>query len=344
MLSAFTHRKFWVLSLLAFLAACGGGSAGIPAAAPAPSSLPLPIVTPPATATTLTLSHSTLALKASGASRSFAVLNTGAHPATWVEVDPTVALPPGTTYLSNCGTLAPGASCSITIDPGAVASAVPGGTVSTSVSLAVRGSNTNTPTVDVFVLDYGSFYQGGHVFALSDAGPFTESVGGKVAIAGASGSLYAWSQHKVAPAAVFEVPGVSDDSTGPLPSCDGKFDGACNTQLIVAADDHAGVPLANYAAGACRATLNSYADWYLPAICELSGSPAAGCISGETVQEKLQTPGHASFPDSWSSTQWSVGPTALAWFHAFASPPGGNSAGTFKGIPTAVSCVRQLTR
>lgn len=343
MLSAITHRKFWVLNLLAFLAACGGGSGGSPAAAPPPAP-PLPIVTAPATATTLTLSHSTLALKVSGASRSFNVLNTGTAPALLVEVDPAVAFPPGTTYLHNCSTLAPGASCTVTIDPGAVASAVPGAAASASVSMAVRGSNTNTPSVDVYVLDYGSLYQGGHVFAFSDVGPFTESVGGKVATAGPSGSLYTWSQHNVAPAAVFEIPGVSDNSVGPLPSCDGKFDGACNTQLIVAADDHAGVPLSNYAAGACRATLNSYADWYLPAICELSGSPAAGCISGETVQEKLQTPGHASFPDSWSSTQWSVGPTALAWFHAFASPPGGNSAGTFKGIPTAVSCARQLTR
>ncbi len=344
MLSAITNRKFCVLNLLALLTACGGGSGGSPEAAPppVPPPPPPPVLTSPAAATTLSVSLSVLALKVSGASRSVSVVNTGAHPATLVEVDPAVVFPAGTTYLNHCATLAPGATCTITITPGAVASAPPGALAPVPVSMAVRGSNTNTPTVQVHVLDYGSVYQGGHVFALDDATPPSASIGGKVAIAGDSTALYNWSQHNVAPGAVFEIPGVTDNSAGPLPFCNGKFDGACNTQRIVSAPEHVGVPLTGYAAGACRATINGYADWYLPAICELSDSASTGCTSGESVQERLHRPGHVSFPTSWSSTQWSVGPVALAWFHAFA-PPGGGSAGMFKGVPTAVSCVRQLT-
>lgn len=155
-------------------------------------------------------------------------------------------------------------------------------------------------------------------------------------------ATYNWSHHFAGPGPVFEVSGVSDDSVGPAPDCNGKFDGACNTQLIVTATEHGGVPLANYAAGACRSTLHGYADWYLPAICEMSNSLASGCPGGETMQEKLQTPGYVHFADSWSSTQANIGPVALAWRHAFATLPAGDSQVMFKNVAAAASCVRQF--
>lgn len=336
MTSAFTLRTFWALNLCALLAACGGGSGGTPTAASAPT----PTATPPASTTSLAVSPAVLALKASGSARSISVTNTGIHPALLVEVDPAVVMPMGTSYMSNCATLAPGASCTITITPGALPSATPGVPAPVPVALSVRGSNAPAQAVQVHVLDYGSVYQGGYVFAFNEAPPLGQSVGGKVATL-STPVHYNWSEHYVGPGPVFEVFGVTDNSAPPA-GCNARFDGACNTQRILAAPEHAGVPLANYAAGACRATINTYADWYLPAICELSPSVASGCPSGETMQEKLQTPGLLNFADSWSSTQASVGPTALAWRHVFSGPSAGTSQQMFKNVVAAASCVRRF--
>ncbi len=303
---------------------------------------PAPSATPPAPSTSLVVNPAMLALKASGIARSFTVVNTGAAPALLVEVDPAVVWPMGTTTASNCATLAPGASCTITITPGALPSAAPGVPAPVPVAMSIQSSNAPALAVQVHVLGYGSVFQGGHLFAFDESGPPTQSVGGKVA-AVSSATPVNWSEHYIASNLVFEVAGVSDNSVGSAISCNGKFDGACNTQAIIAAPEHLSVRLENYTAGTCRGTLNTYADWYLPAICEMSNSAASGCPSGETLQEKLHTPGHLLFADSWSSTQASVGPVALAWRHSFATLPGGDSQVMYKNVPAAASCVRQLS-
>ena len=336
--------NFPVLFLFVFLAACGGGSKSPPAADPPPKPAP-PAVPIPAPATTLSLSVSTLALKVSGNQRVLTVANTGADAALLMTVDPGV-FPAGTSSATTCGsTLAPGATCTITISPGASPSAVPGVLASAAVPVVVHGGNTNTLTADVYVLDYGSFYQGGQVFAMDDTTANSTSVGGKVAAM--TGLKPSWSFDKVGGSAtVFDVVGVTDTSVGPAPACDARFDGACNTELIVAHPRHDTVPLASYAAGVCRsATLNSFSDWYLPAICEMAGGGGAACPGGETMDEKLRVPGYASFPDSWSSTQASFNPGPFAWVNTFASASGAGPTFNFKGNLgfMAASCVRQLT-
>ncbi|MDO9434442.1 hypothetical protein [Hydrogenophaga sp.] len=293
----------------------------------------------------MSLSVSTLALKVSGNPRVLTVANIGADAALLLSVDPGV-FPAGTSSATTCGsTLAPGATCTITISPGTSPSAVPGVLASAAVPVVIQGSNTNTLTADVHVLAYGSFYQGGQVFAMDDTTPNSGSVGGKVAAT--TGLKPGWSVDKVSGGfTVFDVAGVADNSVGPAPACDAKFDGACNTDLIVGHPRHDTIPPADYAAGMCRsATLNSYSDWYLPAICEMAAGGTVGCPGGETMDEKLQVPGYATFPDSWSSTQTSFDPFALVWVETFTSVPGAGPSIYFKGITGAMaaSCVRKLT-
>lgn len=71
----------------------------------------------------------------------------------------------------------------------------------------------------------------------------------------------------------------------------------------------------------------------------MSNSAASACPSGETMQEKLQTPGYVHFAESWSSTQTSFDAVALSWRHNFAT---GVSQHMYKNVPTAASCVRRF--
>ncbi|WP_058533701.1 hypothetical protein [Legionella saoudiensis] len=83
-------------------------------------------------------------------------------------------------------------------------------------------------------------------------------------------------------------------------ACQGNADGQCNTENIlkfyntfITHYDTSGTPpftatpgptpLTYYAAGLCAQTINGYADWYLPAICEMGPTYIpnnAGCIAG----------------------------------------------------------------
>ncbi|MCL9684829.1 hypothetical protein [Legionella maioricensis] len=121
-----------------------------------------------------------------GNPRGIVITNTGTLAATNVIYSITPALPAGATISpANCGTIAPGASCVLTVTPGTTPSASPGANPNPSV-ITFQGSNTNSTTVAVNIITYGSVYQQGYVFSVDDtqgcsSTPCTGSVGGTVA-------------------------------------------------------------------------------------------------------------------------------------------------------------------
>lgn len=330
------------------LPACGGSSVeSAPSeATPAPAPAPAP---PP---TTLSISASALALAAAnaaarpapipGAPRVLTVINTGTAPAVGVVVDPSGILPVGTSITSNCaGALAPLASCTFTITPGAVATAAP-------VTLSIQGSNTNTVASAVQVLAYGSVYQGGLVFAIDDATPNTGSVGGKVVEANASMDDVIWS-----PFPANAIPGIDQRSSTP---CVGARDGACNTQVIVAfhVANLPGLGPTTYAAGVCsESTFAGYLDWYLPAICEtgvdVSGRALSGCGSrtAPTLQNIYSSlvdnvNVKASFDNQWTST--AISNFSSPYSQQYKHPTYGSYQNVLQyGSMRAARCVRAIT-
>ncbi|WP_382323191.1 DUF1566 domain-containing protein [Hydrogenophaga sp. UC242_53] len=265
------------------------------------------------------------------------------------------ALPSGTNLSSTCSTLAPGATCTITVTPGNAPSAAQGNTAPVPVTLSVGGSNTNLLTPTVQVLTHGSVYQGGYVFGIDDTTPVTGNVGGKVAALNDAVGLapgVIWSSNGnsgTTPDVAYNVvPGVDELSTPALGRCNGGTDGACNTNEITTF--YTGVNHTYYAAGACRATQSGYSDWYLPAVCELGGQASAGCApGGASMQANLIDNGAvnvAALPTAvnyWSSTPRNGNPNFDAWVHRFATMGGAVSTGIDKSTTLPVRCVRALT-
>jgi hypothetical protein len=349
MLHHLSSARWMSLCSAVLLAACGGsgGGAGAPTA--------------PTPTTTLSVSPSSLALSVNspgassaltGLPRSFTIKNVGTETAQSVIYAVRAGSPAlgGTTLASNCATLAPGATCTITVTPGGTASATPGDTNPVPITLSVGGLNTNLLAPTVHVLTHGSVYQDGYVFAIDDTSSNTASVGGKVAALSDSSSTSGmfWSAGAGGAVARDNVPGVSDDSTPPLPSCAGNVDGKCNTDAIER--QYPATLLTEYAAGLCQgATLGGHIDWYLPSTCELSGS--RGAVACPASQQSIQTElvdnfiaaGGLPSADYWSSTQGSAGAaTASAWGSLLQQTTGTSSLAD-KGSLYRVRCVRALT-
>jgi hypothetical protein len=205
-----------------------------------------------------------------GTPRVISVTNVGNNPALAVTYVPSPALPSGTTVTpANCGDMAPGATCVLTVTPGSTPSAAPADTSPAPVTLAIAGSNTNSVGVAVQVLTYGSVYQAGYLFSVDDATAATGSVGGKVVALTDQSTTVVWS-----PAGNDNIPGIYETSVAPPSTCNGNTDGACNTRVITRF--YSSYPSNTYAAGLCStANMGGFADWYLPAICEL-GYDASG--------------------------------------------------------------------
>jgi hypothetical protein len=327
---------------LACLVACGGDSS-----APAPATPP-----PVAANTTLSVSTSVLALAISGNPRTVTVTNTGTDLATALALVATPALPAGSVVSSNtCADLAAGASCVLTITPGAIPSAAPGDTNPVPITLRITGSNTNTVTTDVSVLDHGSVHQAGYVFALDDTTPPSGSVGGKAAGLNDSSTGVVWAVDSVGSPAFDAVPGISELNVAP--PCNGNRDGACNSNAILSF--YAASPLNQYPAGLCKATLNGLSDWYLPAICEMgfdntsngstcgtSGSPLTDNMQSNLV-DKGNVGGLQDANFYWSSTQFSAVPTFGAYAQRFGTAGSSAQSGYTKVQPWLVRCVRALT-
>ena len=339
--------------------------------------------------TTLTTSVSDLALSitgytefgvagtpSSGVARVISITNTGSNSAMDLNVS-TPTWPSGTTSMTSCGaTLASGASCTITVTPGSTATS--DGTNPSTVGTApvpgvvsVSSSNANTVNTNVVVIGYGTIWQGGHIFALDDSTPNTGSVGGKVLTTSDQASTLpngiVWSSDDSGSAVFDLIYGVSevstsstaDPSTGQVSgqlACNGNVDGFCNTNNIYTyyQNNATNAPInANfYASGLCKATIGSYSDWYLPAICELgfdAGASGTGCGTSasptlQNVQSNLVDGGGLNLVSSfyWSSTEVSALPQPRSWYQDFAAGSS-QQADTLKIQRLGVRCARNLT-
>lgn len=321
---------------------------------------PKTIVVSQTFAATLSSSVDTLALSVNtggaltGTPRIITITNTGPESATNVTYSQSPALPAGTTIApANCGTIAPSGTCVLTVTPGATPSAIPGDTSPTPITLTIRGNNTNTLVPTINVLAYGSVYQSGFLFSVNDSTPPTGSIGGTVAAltdqAVPPSNGLAWSVDNDSIWGISEVSTtlVPDPATLPaLSNCNGATDGSCNTDNIVTFYSPPirvpATPLANYAAGRCRLSINGLSDWYLPAICEM-GPPntGAGCTLG-TQNMRDNLPSGLISDAYWSSTEGNDDPQSNAWVEIFSQ---NLQQSRFKGITDfGVRCVRSLTQ
>lgn len=289
-----------------------------------------------------------------GHARVFTVTNTGTATALAVihaRSTGSPAWPNGTNTSTNCTTLAPGASCTITVTPGNTASAVPGDLAPVPITLSVGGSNTNLLSPTVQVLTHGSVYQGGYVFSIDDTTSPAGNIGGKVAALNDASPGVIWDSNGNGGAPVdvaySVIPGIDELSTPFAGFCYGGTDGACNTNEIT--NFLTGVNNAYYAAGACRATMNTYSDWYLPAVCELGSDASPGCAGGQSMQANLIDNNALSvgtLPTAisyWSSTPSNAAPDFNAWAHQFGIGILAVSSSDFKHGLHRVRCVRALT-
>jgi hypothetical protein len=312
-------------------------------------------VSPAAPLTTLSISRAEIALAtqgiltdASGAGtqpsqpRTLTITNTGATVADNVMYTITPSLPAGTTIApANCGNIAPGASCTLTITPGATPSS-PADQVPAPSTINVAGINTPTPvSSDIIILTYGNRYKSGFIFAIDDSTNQAISVGGKVA------ALI----DQEPPAFPNGIVWSPFDAFVPEP-CAKFTDGACNTQEIVNFYTPP-TSLSDYAAGLCKAVISGLNDWYLPAICEQGHSLATGECGNiavpniQNIQSNLVDNAQGSIGglngSYWSSVQAPppANPFTTSLFQDFFIG-GGFQSRTSKSAQLGVRCVRQI--
>ena len=330
--------------------------------------------------TTLTASVPTLGLSVrdttlnaalTGTPRLITITNTGANAATNVTYSPSPALPSGTTISpASCDTIPASGTCVLTITPGSTASAPAGNTSPTPITLSVSGTNTNTLTPTLNIVTYGSVYQGGYVYAVDDTTPDTGSIGGKVATLTDQATNFSpgiiWSSDANGNPSDIAIYGISETSTtsSPNPSsgqvssqtaCNGNTDGSCDSNNIYVyyqpPTTNPAINTSLYATGLCKATINGYSDWYLPAICEMGVSASASSGCGTSVSPTLQNM-QSNLVDNgnigslsgyyWSSTEASSTPTNAAWNQYFASGGSGQNF-AYKANTLGVRCSRALT-
>lgn len=260
----------------------------------------------------LVASTPALALATSGTARFLKVTNAGVVTAELLELRVT-GLPSGSTAHSSCPVeLPPDTSCLVLIRPGSRPSAEPANLTPVPAKLTLRGSNTNVLDVNVSVITYGSFHQGGFVFALDDKTAITGGVSGKVVATADTSPAANWS-----PTAT-EVAGVSDNSLAGANSCNGAVEGRCNTSRILA---HFPSGERNFAAAQCADLRGGgFADWYLPALCEMGytttgpgngicGTKATPLLPDNVRSRLFDTDGLFHFSNHyWTSTQASLNP------------------------------------
>jgi len=189
--------------------------------------------------------------------KTITITNSGPSAATGMTYTFSPALPTGTTVDGQCPTIAAGATCVLTLNPGATPSTA-GAIVPTPSVMTISGTDTHTLTVDLTVLTYSNIYQGGYVFDI-DALTADRNVGGKVVTA-QQPNLLQWSPI---------------GKTLSFPNQD--IDGLGNTQAIVTSfgvGQYAAYFCTNFQADdigtACLSGQTCFKEWYLPAICEIT--------------------------------------------------------------------------
>jgi len=272
--------------------------------------------------TTLAAS-STGTIPVSGASGSITITNTGT---TYTAYNVSAILPGGwsgvTQDASNCAALAPNATCTLTFT-----STTP---YVAQGNIVITGDNIISPPTIALAFSLDGY------LVWSVPTPSTALV---LASSDASSSN-AWSS------ADNSIPGINETSTAP--PCNGATDGACDTGQI---GDYYGAPYTNYAAGLCDEITSdntgavSLGTWYLPAICELSGSgEGAGCSSGlANIDSNLVQLGFGGLSNYyWSSTEYSGLPANVAWAQLFAVG-GSIQLDLDKNSAVAIRCARAMT-
>lgn len=323
----------------------------------------------------LSVNNTSLNANLTGNPRVLTITNNGATTAKGLGYAVVPSLPEGTSIDFPCTNLQPEDSCTITITPGAAAITVP-------TSIVVYSVNTNALYIPLNILTYGSVYQSGYVFSIDDSYsdyPETQSVGGKVAaltnqatfwpfgIIWSSNGVYGCKQtnppteNAYAPCTSYvKIDGINELSTTP---CDGKSDGACNTEVIVNYYNNTAVnkpiDLTAYAAGLCKAPIAGYSDWYLPAICEMGyhvpSSPNVESYCG-SVSDPLMQNMQSNLKDLglgglllgvfWSSTEYSNTDKTQgnSWSQYFFNNVSSYQTHDGKENPSGVRCVRALTQ
>lgn len=310
----------------------------------------------------------------SGLPRVITITNIGVSPANNLSVTDQ-GLPGNTDVSTSCGSsLAPNTSCTITVTPGSTANSdgsnpCTQGTAPISGSVSVTADNSNSVSTNVVVLGYGCIYQGGYVYALDDSVLNSSSVGGKVTSLSDQSSGVVWSADS---AGAYDggvaIYGISSASTSSSPdpasgqvagqlACDGSMDGSCNTNNIYVyyQNNATGAPinLSYYAAGLCKQTINSYSDWYLPAMCEMgpdTGNAGTGCgvppatPTLQNMQSSLVDYNSLNLLSGnyWSSTEVAMFPLGVVEYQFFG--PNGTDAqfGVLKSVMVKVRCSRQF--
>ncbi|HVT62934.1 MAG TPA: hypothetical protein VHD33_05550 [Legionellaceae bacterium] len=328
--------------------------------------------------TTLSISPSSLALSVkcptsggscvysnaslTGNQRYITVQNTSASQTTPTLTTTAAGFPTGTSITAdtcNGNTLAPLATCSITVTPNQVSSSdCTNGSQATPGTITIS-TGSGSAVANIYVLSYGCIYQGGFIYSIDDNYtdyPEAGSIGGSTAavydsVPGQSGT--------------FDVPnwggtGIDVGSTTYDTSSTGANNGDTNTTTITNVLGCTGSNATDIAACVCgylsvdeAGDLNCtspstcYVDWYLPAICQLGQATCAGCActSGSTnMTDQLYNTIGANFVNTnsyyWSSSE---NPNNAANYADYAVIADNNQSYAPKYLKIGIRCGRNLT-
>lgn len=297
-----------------------------------------------------------------GNQRYITVQNTSATQTTPTLTTTAAGFPTGTSITAdtcNGNTLAPLATCYITVSPNQVASSdCTNGSQATPGTITIS-TGSGSAVADIYVLSYGCIYQGGFIYSIDDNYtdyPEAGSIGGSTAavydsVSGQSGT--------------FDVPnwggtGIDVGSITYDTNSTGANNGKTNTTTITNVLGCSGSNATDIAACVCgylsvdsAGDLNCtspstcYVDWYLPAICQLGQATCAGCActSGSTnMTDQLYNTIGANFVTTnsyyWSSSENPNNPANYADYAVIAD---NNQSYTPKYFKIGIRCGRNLT-